>query len=230
MQRCVRSEVGGATDNEGYVAEAEGFGASVVGTVEVVAGVFGRSHEPEEGGDAEIDDVDLHGTERRVVGVKFACDGFEDGDVSWIGSGGRFVFLLEGGHVISEYGIVVFGSRSREAGIWFTQVGEPLSDGREDLRYGVSPDIVLTPPGALTVSVDVDDEVVELVVWVEDVLKSRVSADGVAEVDPAVEVLAGGSPGSRDIGRRGGLERRAEVSREASSGGSVRSRQGLACG
>ena len=230
MQRCVRSEVGGATDNEGYVAEAEGFGASVVGTVEVVSCVFGRSHEPEEGCDAEVDDVDLHGTERRVVGVKFACDGFEDGDVSWIGAGGRFVFLLEGGHVISEYGIVVFGSRTREAGIWFTQVGEPLSDGREDLRYGVSPDIVLTSTGALAVAVGVDDNVVEAVLDVRDVFKSRVNGEGVAELGPSLEILAGGNPGSRDIGRRGGLERSAEVSREASSAFSVRSRQGLACG
>ena len=118
----------------------------------------------------------------------------------------------------------------REAGIWFTHVGEPLPDGSEDLRYGVSPDIVLTPPGVLTVPVDVDDDVVELIVGIWDARKSWVNAEGVAEVCPSVEVLAGDNPGSRDIGFRGGLERRAEVSREASSGLRVRSRQGLACG
>ena len=133
-------------------------------------------------------------------------------------------------HEIREYGIVVFGSDIREAGILSTQVGDPLSDGSEDLRYGANADIVLTAAGPLTAAVGVDDDVVESVLDIRDVDKSWVNGEGVAEFSPALEVLAGGSPGSRDIGRRGGLERRAEVSREASSGGRVRSRQGLSCG
>ena len=165
-----------------------------------------------------------------VFGSEDFDEGFKDGDVGWVGSGLRTVLFLECGHEIREYGIVVFGSDIREAGIWFTQVGDPLSDGSEDLRYGANADIVLTAAWSLAVAVGVDDDVVESVLDIRDVDKSRVNGEGVAEFGPTLEVLAGGSPGSRDIGRRGGLERRAEVSREASSGGRVRSRQGLSCG
>ena len=175
MQRCTMSGVGRTSYNERDVAEVEGFGASVVGPREVVAGVFGGPHKPEESDDAEVDDVDLHGSELFVFDMEFCGHGFEDGDVGWVGSGGRLVLLREGGHEIREYGIVVLGSDIREAGIWFTQVGDPLADGSEDLRYGVSPDIVLTSTGALAVAVGVDDDVVEAVLDVRDVLKSRVN-------------------------------------------------------
>ena len=172
----------------------------------------------------------LHGTEVRVLHKEFACHCFEDGDVGRVGSGGRSVLVLEGGHEIFEYGIVVLASRRREAGILSTQVGDPLADGSEDLRCGANADISLTPPRALSVAEGADDEAVEAVLDVRDVFKSRVNLEGVAEVGPERKVLAAGRPGSRDIGRRGGLERRAEVSREASSDGRVRSRQGLARG
>ena len=112
----------------------------------------------------------------------------------------------------------------------FTQVGDPLADGSEHLRYGISSDIVLTATGALAEAVGVDDDVVEAIVDVRDSLKRRVSAVGDAELCPLGELLALGSACPLDIGLSGGFERRAEVSREASSGCRVRSRQGLGCG
>ena len=123
-----------------------------------------------------------------------------------------------------------FGSCMRESKILFTQVGDPLADGSEDRRYGISPDIVLIAAGPLAQAVGVDKDAVEAVVDVRDSRKRRLSAVGAAELGPLGELLALGSPGSRDIGFRGGLERSAEVSREASSGCSLRSRQGLRCG
>ena len=230
MQRCPWRGIGGTAYNERDMTEKEGFGPGVVRAVEVVAGVLRWSHEPEESDDAEVDDMELHGAMLGIFGSEDFDEGFKDGDVGWVGSRLRTILFLECGHEIREYGIVVFGSDIREAGIWFTQVGDPLSDGSEDLRYGANPDIVLTSAGALAVAVGVDDDVVEAVLDVRDVFKSRVNGEGVAELGPSLEILAGGNPGSRDIGRRGGLERSAVVSREASSAFSFRSRQGLACG
>ena len=92
------------------------------------------------------------------------------------------------------------------------------------------PDIVLIAAGALSEAVGVDDDVVEAVVVVLDVAKARLSSVRCTEPGPLGKLLARGNPGTRDIGLRGGFERRAEISREESSGGRVRSRQGLRCG
>ena len=230
IQRCRRRRVVGSADLELDVSEQEGFGAGVVRSIQVVAEALGWPQEPEVGDDNEVDDMDLHRPEPRVLRVEGDEEFFEDDGVDGIGPRGGVILLSEGVQEIREYGTVLFGSCIREAGIFFTQVGDPLADGSEDRRYGVSSDIVLTTTGALPQAVGVDEDVVEPVVDVRDSRKRRVNTVGAAELGPFSELLALGSPGSRDIGLRGGFERRAEVSREASSGLRVRIRQGLRCG
>ena len=102
MQRCLGSEIGGTAYNKRDVAEEEGFGPGVVGAVEVVPGVFGRSHKPEESDDDEVDGVDLHGSELLVVDGEFISHGLDDGDIGGVGSGGRRVLLGECCHEIRE--------------------------------------------------------------------------------------------------------------------------------
>ena len=172
----------------------------------------------------------MHGAEVWIGGVEGIRKGFEDRDIRGIGARLGIVLFLECGHVIIEYGMVLLGSDVEEAGIFSTQVGDPLADGSEDLRYGTMSDISLAAAGPFPASADVDDDVVEPVVDIGDVRKCRLNMVLVAELGPFAKFLARGSPGSRDIGRSGGLERSAEVSREASSGCRVRIRQGLLCG
>ena len=173
----------------------------------------------------------LHGSEFGMIGVERVEEFFDDDSVDGIRAGRGIVLFPEGVHEILEYGTVVFGSCIREAGIFCTHVGDPLADSSEDLRYGISPDIVLIPAGALlSDAVGVDDDIVESVMDVGEVRKTRPSSVGCTEGCPLGKLLALGSPGTRDIGRRGGFERSAEVSLEASSGSRVRSLQGLDCG
>ena len=230
IQRCRWRGVHGTANVELDVTEQEGFRAGVVRSVQIVAEAFGWAQEPEVGDDDEVDDMDLHCPESRVLGVQGDEEFFEDDGVDGVGPRGGVVLHSECVQEIRECGTVLFGSCMREAGIFFTQVGDPLADGSEDRRYGVSSDIVLTTTGALPQAVGVDEDVVEPVVDVWDSRKRRVNSVGLAELGPLSELLALGSPGARDIGLRGGFERRAEISREASSGLRVRIRQGLRCG
>ena len=172
----------------------------------------------------------MEGSEVHVVEIEGIEEFGDDDGVDRISSGRGVIFLPEGGHEISEYGTVLFGVRTRESGIRFTQVGDPLADGSEHLRYGISSDIVLTATGALSEAVGIDDDAVEAVMDIRDSLKRRVSSVVLAEGGPLRELLALGSACPLDIGLSGGFERRAEVSREASSGCRLRSRQGLGCG
>ena len=99
MQRCCWCGVDLAVDGKGDVAEVEGWGASFGrGGVEV----FGRLQEPEEGNNDEVDGVGVEHSINGVVDVQGVDEGLQDGDVGWVGSSGRFIFVAEGLEESSE--------------------------------------------------------------------------------------------------------------------------------
>ena len=199
---------------------------SFAGTVEV----FGGTEEPEVRDDDEVDDVPVEDAVAFMLEVEGRDQVSDDGHVDWIGAGRGIVFFPDGGHVISEYGTVVSGSCKREAGIFPTQVGDPLSNGRERLRCCISPDGLTTFSGTAAVSDGEDDDVGQSVFHIGDPSEGRFMTELSAEVCPLSKERALGSPGSRDICFGGGFERSAEISLEASSDARCNRRQGLACG
>ena len=91
MQRRGRSVVDLAVDVEVDVLEAEGLGTAIFQGV----GVFGRAKEPEEGKDAEVDDMAVGLAPLGVLGVKGIKESSEDGGVDRVGPAGRVIFVAE---------------------------------------------------------------------------------------------------------------------------------------
>ena len=91
IQRRGRSGVDLAIDVEVKVHEAEGLGATVFQGV----GVLSRAEEPEEGKDAEVDDMAVGLAPLGVLGVKGIKESSEDGGVDRVGPAGRVIFVAE---------------------------------------------------------------------------------------------------------------------------------------
>ena len=92
IQRGVRGGVDALTHIEVSVAEAKGLGAFVI----LGRSVFGRSKEPEEGGDGEVNDSSVGPTMGGMLCVEDAKHVLDDGDVGWIGALLRVVAVLHG--------------------------------------------------------------------------------------------------------------------------------------
>ena len=58
--------------------------------------VFSGPEEPEEGNNDEVDGVGIEHAVNGVVEIQGVDEGLQDGDVGWVGSGGRFIFITEG--------------------------------------------------------------------------------------------------------------------------------------
>ena len=108
-------------------------------------------------------------------------------------------------------------------------MGDPLSHVGESLSHGVSPDRD-TGTTRASVVVAIDEEEAELVGLVRDITEGWLDAVRGAKGDPVPEGVGLGSRGLGSVGSRGDLERRAERSLEASSGGRVTKVQGRGCG
>ena len=91
IQRRGRSGVDLAIDVEVKVHEAEGLGATVFQGV----GVLSRAEEPEEGKDAEVDDMAVGLAPLGVLSVEGIQEGDEDRSVDWVGAGRGTVFVGE---------------------------------------------------------------------------------------------------------------------------------------
>ena len=91
IQRRGRGGVDLAIDVEVDIHEAEGLGATVFQGV----GVFSGSEEPEEGKDAEVDDMGVGLSPLGVFSVKGITEGDEDGGVDRVGATGRGIFVAE---------------------------------------------------------------------------------------------------------------------------------------
>ena len=226
MQRCCRCGVDLSVDGKGDVAEVEGLGASFGrGRVEVLSG----SQEPEEGDNDEVDGVGIEHAIDWVVEVQGIHEGLQDGDVGWVGAGGRFIFVSEGFEESSEYGMELVGQWALLAGIAAGQVGDPLAHGQERFFNRVSADRVVGLAVA-SVAQGEDEEVSELCFLVRDITEGRLPSKFLAELGPVGEV---GILGPSGLGRGscGGLvQRSAEISFEATSSGSCNSFQGRDCG
>ena len=93
IQRCCGRVVDSAVNGEVDVSVAEGLGACIrVFRV----GVFGRSEEPEEGNDDEVNDVLVEGSILGMVPVQDVVELSQYGDVGWVGTAGRIVCVSEG--------------------------------------------------------------------------------------------------------------------------------------
>ena len=139
-----------------------------------------------------------------MFGVEDVLESAQDDRVDGVSAGSGIVFFPESGHEVREYGIVVSGSERRESEIRDTQVGDPLTDGREDLRYRASSDGFAAFTRSTSVSESEDEEVGYLVFGILDAPQGRVMAELSAEGSPLCEVRALGSPCFRDIGFCGG--------------------------
>ena len=85
-------------------------------------------------------------------------------------------------------------------------------------------------PVQVSVVVAIDEEEAELVGLVRDITEGWLNAVHGAKGDPVPEGVGLGSRGLGGVGSGGDLERRAERSLEASSGGRVTKVQGRGCG
>ena len=91
IQRRGRSVVDLAVEVEVDVLEAESLGTAIFQGV----GVFGRAKEPEEGKDAEVDDMAVGLAPLGVLSVEGIQEGDEDRSVDWVGAGRGTVFVGE---------------------------------------------------------------------------------------------------------------------------------------
>ena len=99
IQRCRRGMVDSAVDGEMDILEGEGLASSVgVGRFQAL----GRTQEPVEGDDDEVDDMGVERAFQDVQGVKGGCESFGDGDVGGVGSAGWIIFVGEGLEESSE--------------------------------------------------------------------------------------------------------------------------------
>jgi len=85
----------------------------------------------------------------------------------------------------SEYGMLV-GAVRREAGIWLTQVGNPLPHCHEGVLYCISLDRFPGAAGRLVPDGE-DKKVAQLGFGVRDVAKARADAKRHAELCPEAE-------------------------------------------
>ncbi len=91
IQRCRGANKDGAVNGEVDVTEAEGLGPSL----RVGEQVFGRSEEPEERDDDEVDDVGVEHSKDGVRGVEGLAKALDNGDVGGVGPGSWVVFIGE---------------------------------------------------------------------------------------------------------------------------------------
>ena len=99
MQRCGEGVARATVKLEFDVVEAEGAGAGFV----FVAGAcaFSGAHEPEEGGDCEVDRGAVGFSVDGVFEVEDFIEVLEDGGVDGLDARGRVVFVAQGGEVRS---------------------------------------------------------------------------------------------------------------------------------
>ena len=222
IQRTVRGGHYAVVKVEGDVAVAKGLGASFrcVG-VDILSG----AEEPEEGGDDEVDNVGVEDSKDFMIPVKDGSETPEDGGVDRVGSGCWVVLVSESLEVRPEYRVESSGSIRRLSGIWFTQVGYPLANGKEGLIHCVTSDRVRH-----AVTVGVDEEVADLVSLVRDITEGWISPEGATEAGPLAKLAISAFGGLGDNTRVGGLESSAEISLELKSGLRCNSVQGADCG
>ena len=116
--------------------------------------------------------------------------------------------------------MVVSGSWCFFSGIDSTQVGHPLSDCSQGFRHRIRSDRVTGGSQAASISQPEHEEVAQLVFFTFDKIEGRAVSQGVAELDPlGVDGVFGGF-GAHCVGGAGRLESKAEISFEASPGGS----------
>lgn len=216
MQRCVEGGVDAVVDGELHVAETEGLAAafSVWGEE-----VFCWAKEPEECNDDEVDGVGLEVSKPLVVEVEGIPELADDGDVDGVGTRLWRVFVSEACEEIIQYGIELACSRV-DAGILSTQVGEPLPNGGEGVRYCLSADLL---PFLTMESVEhgEGEEVVELLFRLHPVEGTRL-AFAVAEVRPDAEDLVFGSSSFGSGSFACILERTAEIISDSALSGRER--------
>ena len=121
-------------------------------------------------------------------------------------------------------------SRNRvDSGIWSTQVGDPLADGREGVAHRSSSDS-LTVLTTASVSESVDEEAGEFLFGVGNITEGDVVAVAFAELFPMPHDAGLSLPRFRGGGSSGESKRSAEIRGETTSCGSWTSRHGFACG
>ena len=116
-----------------------------------------------------------------------------------------------------------------EAGIWLTQVGNPLAHCQEGVLYRVSSDRFAGLAG-LAIAVGKDEEVADLGFRVGDRTETRGGSVGGTEVGPDGEDTLPGGIGLAGGGLGGDCESSAEVRLEIEADGSWSRRQGPTCG
>ena len=102
----------------------------------------------------------------------------------------------------SKYGMLV-GAVRREAGIWLTQVGNPLPHCHEGVLYCISSDRFAGAAGR-SVPDSEDEKVTQLGLGVGNVSKARADAERRAEVCPEAEDGVPGSGSLDGVGPVGG--------------------------
>ena len=102
----------------------------------------------------------------------------------------------------SEYGMLV-GAVRREAGIWLTQVGNPLPHCHEGVLYCISSDRFAGAAGR-SVTGGKDEKVTQLGLGVGNVSKARADAERRAEVCPEAEDGVPGAGSLDGVGPAGG--------------------------
>ena len=102
-----------------------------------------------------------------MLSVNDVTERTDDGHVDRVGAGWRVVVFAQLGEEISVQGMEL-GSLQVAAGIWLTQAGDPLADGREGFSHCVSDHrFVLAAFALVTHSVDKQVAVAEF--WVAQV-------------------------------------------------------------
>ena len=125
--------------------------------------------------------------------------------------------------------MVSFSVGVRFSGIRFTQVGDPLPDGQESFVHGISSDRV-TGLAILAEAGPKDEKVAEAVFETEDITEGRGDIVLGAEEFPVCEDGVFACTSFCNCRGLGNLQRKAEISREASPDGRWSSFQGSRCG
>lgn len=162
-----------------------------------------------------------------VLDVKDFFEQSEDGDIDWVGARLWIVVSFHAFDESFEYGMEL-SCANLETGIWFTQVGEPLADGRKGVTNCASSDR-FTLLSSFAILEAEDEEVADFVLRIE-VTEGRGLALSSAEVRPDAEDLVGGFSALGSGGFGGKVERSAEFSFKAALDGRWSSRHGLSCG
>ena len=123
-----------AANVEAHMAEFEGLRASI-GCAG--AATFGWLKQPVEGHNDEVNDMSVELSADGVLGVNDVTERADDGHVDRAGAGRRAVVFTQLGEEISVQGMEL-GSSWVAAGIWLTQAGDPLANGREGFSHCIS--------------------------------------------------------------------------------------------